>query len=190
MTVCHRLKKLSFTLIEILVVLMILTLVVSIMGVKIHEIYREQQFLSESQQVLNQLRMAQDLMVILDADVTVQLKKDRTNHTLISVLDVQKPLPDIWSRLVEKPLNLKIIESWEFNGQAVHPLSLQFILGSMSQGTLVLKKHQHSFFIELLGYPTPIERKKSKKERGYQRTSPQTFYPIDVRKKIYEDKNP
>ena len=81
----HNCQKNLFYSFELLVVLFIISFGIILTGVKIKEIYREQRFLSEAQQVLSHLAMAQDLMLIMDTDVQVRIapnKKDDGYHAL------------------------------------------------------------------------------------------------------------
>jgi type II secretory pathway pseudopilin PulG len=186
----YFLKKATFTLMEILIVMMILTLVLSVTGVKVHDIYKEQQFLSEAQQVLSKLRTAQDLMLLINADVTVYLTKNTAKNEVTCYLDIQKPLEDNWAKIIEKPLVLQAIQKWEFTESSAQPLKLQFINGGMSHGTLTLQENTNkprSFEIELLGYPTLIKQKTTQ-EGGRLRPS-QSLYPELVYEKFYNNQN-
>ncbi len=130
------LRKPVFTLLELLIVLFILSLGAIITGVKVKEAYEEQLFLSETEQILNHLQMAQDLMLIMDTDVYFHLIKNR-DGTLMCYLDVEKPLtvkkasqesPDgqyvlieldrdlsiQWTHLIERKVSLKAIKSFHF----------------------------------------------------------------------------
>jgi prepilin-type N-terminal cleavage/methylation domain-containing protein len=130
------LKKPCFTLLELLVVLFILAIGAISTGVKIKEAYAEQRFLSEVEQVLGHLQMAQDLMLILDTDVYVDLIKYQ-DKTLVFQLDVVKPLvikkalendsssqdsiltldkelSKKWAKFIERPISLIAIRSFDF----------------------------------------------------------------------------
>ena len=58
-----------------MIVLMIISFGLALTGVKIKELYSEQRFLSDSQKVLSHLAMAQDLMLIMDTDVKLILRR-------------------------------------------------------------------------------------------------------------------
>lgn len=189
-------KRCYFTLLEVLIVMMILSLMVIVTGVKVQEAYKEQKFLSESQQVLNQLELAQDLMLLLDADVHVILKMNEDRQLTLK-LEVEKPLSKSWVRVIERTLVFPSIQSYEFKTSGYDPRSdltiLDFIFGNMTQGTLILsEKKQMSRFnknakktiIELPGYPIPIGKSK-KLNRSANERIPPSLYPEEVYEKLY-----
>lgn len=189
-------RKCYFTLLEVLVVLTIISLGAALTGVKINEMYHQQRFLSDTQLVLSQLTMAQDLMLIMDTDVKVNFERDAQTRGYFVWLDVEKPVKDSWARLVERKLPLSSIHSITFNDRTENPLTLKFTFGSMSSGTLVLaedssKNYQESdegkFKITLPGYPRPFERTvKDRRERDLKLFS-QALYPKDVYERLYAD---
>lgn len=190
----HWVKKRPFTLIEILVVIFILSLGVMVTGVKVREMVLEQRFLSETEQVLSQLAMAQELMLIMDADVKVIVAKDRDTGNYQISLNVEKPLEDPWARFVERKIPLKAIQSVTFEDRNDHPLELLFSLGKMSQGTLVLHdREDREAKIKLSGYPQFIkisaeESGRPRNERDAAERS-EHIYPKEVYEKIYKDPN-
>lgn len=197
-----KLKKSCFTLLELLVVIFIISLGVILTGVKVKEMFQEQRFLSDSQQVLSHLAMAQDLMLITDADVQVKIAPNPESSQLQIWLEVEKPFDEPWARFVERKIPLQAIRSFGFDHSHGKELVLRFSLGSMSKGVLTLyegEKHEaHSSdarksHIELAGYPKPLKvtigeekestigKRPSEKSKG--------LYPAEVYKKLYEDPN-
>lgn len=87
----HKLKKHPFTLLEWMVILFLLSFVIVLTGVKVKGAYEEQRFLSETQQILSHLEMAQDLMMILDTDVHFHLVQYQ-NKQVAYWIDVDQPL--------------------------------------------------------------------------------------------------
>src|SRR4051812_5988961 len=69
-------KKLPFTLVEILIVFFILALSIGIIGINIHKAIVQQRFETEVALVLEELRFAQDLMLILDGNFKVKFEKE------------------------------------------------------------------------------------------------------------------
>lgn len=193
-------KKQFFTLLELLVVIFIMSLGAFLTGVKIKEMYQEQRFLSESQQILNYLSMAQDLMLIMNTDVEVKMAKTPDQSKIEVWLEIEKPINGAWGRLIQKKLALSEIHSFEFegNGNTSKDLNLQFSFGRMPEGILTLlrketKDSQHgsrnSFEIELLGYPAPIgSTKKNSKHKDIKVQKSHSFYPSEVYHEIYENK--
>ncbi len=191
-------KRSCFTLLELLIVLFILSFGVILTGVKIKEVYTEQRFLSEAQQVLSHLAMAQDLMLILDADVQVKFSQDPRTKTLTYWIEIEKPLEETWSRLVERKMQLSAIRSYQFTDTKEDHLTLHFTLGQMSKGTLSLyegaaddshRSEKRQLKIELVGYPSPLGiASKPIKERDKTAQS-QLLYPSEVYEKLYSDPN-
>lgn len=193
-----------FTLLELLVVFFILSLGAALTGVKIRDIYRQQQFLSESQQILNKLIMAQDLMMIMDTDVTVYFDNDPKTKQLVMYLQVEKPLDASSRRLIESPTLFKSIQSLEpqndTTGRSSFPIAIHFSLGNMSEGQLLfsgedkkggLFHKSHSFIIDLPGYPSSLhisseESRPPLQERDRVGLS-QKLYPVEVFQALYKD---
>jgi type II secretory pathway pseudopilin PulG len=192
-------RKSYFTLLELLIVLFIVSFGIVLTGVKIKDIYQEQRFLSESQQVLSHLAMAQDLMLIMDTDVHVKFAPDKKERKQTRLwLEIEKPIKKGWSRLVEREIVLSAIQSLEFEGKSDRELTLQFSLGQMSKGKLVLSEGEQGksksskpreFEIELVGYPNPmgVKRKAMDEDRKVGRS--EALYPNEVYEKLYGDPN-
>lgn len=196
-------RKSCFTLLELLIVLFIISFGVILTGVKVRELYLEQRFLSGTQHVLSHLEMAQDLMLIMDADVKVKIAPDPETSQPHIWLDVEKPLEDPWARFVERKVPLSGIQSYSFSGMHEKDLTLLFSLGKMSKGTLTLYEgknsdsHKHEnrkYIIELPGYPRPLkgtsgqEKHRKESERDIAEKS-EALYPKEVYEKLYEDPN-
>jgi hypothetical protein len=179
-----------------LIVLFIISFGVILTGVKIKDLYREQRFFSETQQVLSHLSMAQDLMLIMDTDVFVHFAPDEKEKKLQVWLEVEKPIEKSWTRLVERKLSLAAIESLEFDGSPTKELTLQFSLGKMSKGTLILfeevksrSQEKKEFEIELVGYPSPIGDKKVAQREKTKSNKSDILYPVEVYEELYKDSN-
>ena len=186
-------RRHCFTLLELMIVLFIISFGVILTGVKVKGLYREQRFFSEAEQVLNHLRMAQDLMLIMDTDVQVHFAPDRKNDQIQMWLEVEKPLEEKWAHLVERKISLVAIRALEFDDRPREQLMLQFSLGKMSQGKLALfEERNHSqkengFTIELLGYPSPLGRNKDALKKEEKRVKNERLYPVEVYEKLYKD---
>lgn len=192
----HKVKKRCFTLIEMLVVLLILSTGIALTGVKIKQAYSEQRKMSDVQQVLNSLILAQDLMLMMNADVEVTLKRDHAKKCVICQVEVEKPVDPAWSRIVEKTSELSSLRSFQFSGYHADPLKLRFVPGKMSQGTLTLSANDHisygsedknDFKIVLNGYPSPIRQLKT--TEGNHRESlmmnRSQLYPLEVYEELH-----
>ena len=181
-------RKSFFTLLELLVVLLIIALGVTLTGVKIHEAYTEQRFQSDAHRVLSHLALAQDLMLILDADVQIKFSHDPDTKQVVCWLEIEKPLKKGWEHILEPKLQLSSIGYYEFKSRHDNPLTLKFTLGGMSKGTLTLfegKKDSHrsdrrQFAIELPGYPTPFGIQREKIKTRDRTALSQILYPNEV----------
>lgn len=189
-------KKICFTLLELLVVLFIISFGIILTGVKIKDVYQEQRFLSETQQVLSHLSMAQDLMLIMDTDVQVHFTPDKKNQQMQVWLEIEKPLEEPWARLVERKLSLSAIRSIEFDDKASQELTLLFSLGRMSKGKLLLfegeqnkNQEKREFEIELVGTPSPLGKKKGTLKEQTQSEKSALLYPIEVYEELHKDPN-
>lgn len=193
-------KKGFFTLLEILIVMFILSLGAILTGVKVKDLYREQRFLSESQQVLSLLAMAQDLMLIMNADVEAKLAYDNQTRQVVCWLEIEKPIPDSWKRLVERRLALSAVRSFHWEEGDENPLTLSFIWGKMSQGTLLLseatqeegiRSEKKGFKIELPGYPAPLGVASAIHKEQIERRNPleksQSLYPAEIYEALYKN---
>ncbi len=181
-----------FTLLELLVVLFLLSCGALFTGVKVKEMYRQQRFLSQTQQVLNHLAMAQDIMLIMDTDVAVTFAKDRSSGGTTLKLEVDKPLEVSWAKFVERRVELGAVESVEFHEAPADEILLYFSLGQMSRGILVLHggaKEEEHFCIELPGYPSPLIKGASAVEEESGDARSRDLYPAEVYRQLYE-KNP
>ncbi len=197
-------RKSFFTLLEMLIVMLILSFGAILTGVKVKDLYLEQRFLSEAQQVLSHLGMAQDLMLIMDADVEVKLTYDRKTKEVICWMEVEKPIEEPWKRLIERRLSLSAIRSFQWGEREEDPLTLSFIWGQMSQGTLLLsaatkeegsRSQKQEFKIELPGYPAPLGTSSlinnEGRGRGREREAnplekSQSLYPPEIYEELYK----
>lgn len=143
-----RLKKSAFTLFELLIVLFIISIGAVLAGVQMHKMIKEQRFLSEVDQLVNQLLLAQDLMLIMDTDVTIKLIEEDRLKSIRYEFEVEKPLKGYWEKVFKnKPEPFKSIRKIKFRGveEVLDPdekdfdgVFLRFSLGMMSRGILTL----------------------------------------------------
>jgi prepilin-type N-terminal cleavage/methylation domain-containing protein len=185
----YRLKRRAFTLLEILLVLLILSFGIALTGVKVQELYNEQRFLSETEQILSHLSLARDLMLIMNTDVTVKLSQNEQEKTIDLWLEVEKPLKKEWQRLVQRKMQLHVFRSFSFKGESAKNVALRFSLGSMSKGILAFQEEKdtgRSFEVELTGHPTHFSKKMESNERE-QINNHQILYPVEVYEEMHKD---
>lgn len=167
---CLKARKRTFTLLELMIVLMILALTLGVVGINVGRAVREQRFRSEVDRVVDKLRLAQELMLIGNVGVDVVFEKVKEGVDFR--LEVDGPLTKAWKAEVERPLSpLKAIHWVEFDEtvpRVAAPegrLQLQFLSrGSvMSKGLLRLSTSERdddfgtlTRYICLSGYPRHI----------------------------------
>lgn len=101
-------RRLRVTLLELLLVIAILALVAGLVAIKIHNAIVDQRFRTEVSLVVDDLRLAQDLMLILGTDVHVHFKQ--TEEGLKRWLELETALPDnIQREVMRKRKNLTAV---------------------------------------------------------------------------------
>lgn len=165
-------RRLSFfTLVEILIVFLILSLVTAVVGINISKALEEQRFRTEVDIVLGELRLAQDLMLILKADVQVKFAQgaEGINYSI----ETESQTTKNWVNSLKRPHpKLKTIRGISFKDELDLPtvpgaIVIHFLSkGSvMSRGILRLSNSSDAVnvpswaqvkVINLYGYPHPI----------------------------------
>lgn len=164
-------KTLSFTLVELLLVISILLMVAGLVGFNIRRAFFEQRFRAEVSAVVDTLRLAQDLMLLLNSDAHVLFADDPAGGIRYWI-EVEKPLSGKgWDReLMRKRPILKAIHLVEMDDRVSaikvkEQLDIMFLSGGsvMSKGILRLfssdEKEREGVlksYICLPGYPNPI----------------------------------
>lgn len=157
-------KQRFFTLIEIIVVVIIISLVSGVFTLNIRDLWRQQAFLDESNLLLHQLRLAQDMMQIMDADVDVSFKT--SDGTLTSKILAVSPPPILAQSIADhSELKLKAIGPLLFEDLNGVILENDFVITFFSRGFVmnhgVLKfgpidAERPTVEILLPGYPKPL----------------------------------
>lgn len=154
------------TLIETMIALAILGIVASVIGLNVSKAMQEQRFRTEVALVVEQLRLAQNLMLILNEDVRVHFKE--VDNEIQYGLSFQCPLKSGWDKeLTRKPTPLKSIRTVAFKGvgeeKGLRSLTLKFFSSGMvmSSGTLTLSTAKgfgasDTRYVNLPGHPHPI----------------------------------
>jgi len=130
------------TLIELLIVIGILSLIAGLIGVNIVKAVRDQRFKSEVNRFVDKLRMAQDVMLILDIGATVKFEKAPNEEGIRCWMETSVPLPRHWGALINRPqAYFKSIHWIQFKDvKEEGKLELEFLSGGigMSKGILRL----------------------------------------------------
>lgn len=160
---CVYRQRRSFTLLEMLLVIFLMSLFLGVIGINVNKAVHEQRFRAEVGMVVDTLRIAQNIMLILDNDVHVKFKKE---ENAISIhLETACPLSKRWGKLLTKPRYLRTIHIVQLTNQPVGSLDLRFLSTGyvMSQGVMRLATAEASnslkgleAFICLPGYPSTI----------------------------------
>lgn len=163
-------KRLHITLIELLLVITLLVLLSGVVGINIRRAFSEQRFRAELAAVVSSLRLAQDLMLILNTDVHL-IFRDDPQEGLHYWLQVEKKLSGGWDReLARKRARLTAIQLVEMEDQTAesrgqNDLDIRFLSGGsvMSKGLLNLFSSRNKNGADTLvssiclpGYPKPI----------------------------------
>jgi type II secretory pathway pseudopilin PulG len=166
----HAVKRRFISLIELLIVITILSLVAGVVGIQIHKTLREQRFTTEAALVLDKLRLAQELMLILRTDAHVKFKQEPGQEAITLWVEVETPLQSL-KKDVQKPLELKTIQFVEFKDELVYEtkmgeIDIKFLSGGnlMSKGVVRLSTSETTKdrgalerFIALPGYPKSLQ---------------------------------
>lgn len=167
-----NIRKASYTLVEMLVVLMILVLVIGSVTINVRSAIKEQRYRTEVAVVVDQLRLAQDLMLVMGADIIFKFDTDSKGKGIKYWLETKSPLPKGWTREVTRPhKNLQEIHMMTFtleNAKRASKEANEIVFSSgcsiMSNGLLRLStsstmndENAMTSLICLPGYPAPIE---------------------------------
>lgn len=173
-------QRRAITLLEMIIVIAILSLASGIVAISINKALADQRFRSEVALVVDELRLAQDLMLILGTDVHVffQLNKDGTG--IDYGIDLETKLsPHVQREVTRKKKNLKTIKGVFFVDQLTamereNYIDLKFLSNGavMSKGIMRLAstddesvpKGTLESFICLAGYPKPIMSSETNEE--------------------------
>lgn len=171
---------------ELLLVLGIVSLIAGFVGVNIRKMLQEQRFRTEVSQVLDQLRLAQDLMLIYDTNVYFKFITDGKSFTYGITFD--NLIPPSWARELQRPhkklemiryINFHDVNAL-FDDSEKNEINIQFLSGGtlMSKGVLALKSNKSEGnsnvlerFVWLSGSPHPLASTKK---------FPQEYHDKDV----------
>lgn len=148
------------------IVMAILALIAGLLGMKIGKSMQEQRFRTEVASIVDRIRLAQNLMLILNEDVKLNFKKVDNGILLELSFDCQQTKG--WEKEFARPKLLSAIRKIEFkslnDGKKLEEFCLDFMSGGavMSQGTLSLstgkgKLYNNCHYVELPGHPSPIK---------------------------------
>ncbi len=165
-------RRQAITLFELLIVIAIISLVSGVVAISINRAVLDQKFRTEVSQVVEALRLAQDLMLILGTDVHVHFETDNKEGGIKYSFELETALsPNIQAEILRKRKNLKTIKGVFFRDEL--PMEIQekhidvkFLSNGavMSKGIMRLASTDNENppegtlqnYICLSGYPKPI----------------------------------
>lgn len=168
------LKRRCITILEILIVILILTTITGVIGVSINKALVDQKFRTELSILVDELRLAQNLMLILGTDVHVKFKTLPENKGTEYWLETETELPkSIANEILKKHRHLKVMHVVNFFDEnktaktvTENVVDVRFLSHGnvMSKGLMHLltakEDSSHSnilqAYIPLAGYPRPI----------------------------------
>jgi len=165
------LRRAYFTLVELLLVLAILLIIGSFIAINIRKALIDQRFRTEVNLITDQIRLAQDLMLVLSQDVHLIITSDGKGGVDYEI-KCDFPLPKGWDKeILRRHETLNTIHRVDFKDQLkIYPtksgeVDLKFISKGtvISRGILVLSAyHEHdekgplTRYVCLPGYPSAI----------------------------------
>lgn len=173
-------RRLPVTLLELIIVIAILAMVSGIVGVSINKALVDQRFRSEVGMIVDEMRLAQDLMLILGTDVRVVFQETKNHEGIEFWLDMDTMLSNNIQRELTKRIHkLKVIKGVFFSDELlteVHEgkMDVKFLSNGavMSKGIMRLassdseqsQKGILENYICLPGYPKPIKSSETKEQ--------------------------
>lgn len=168
--------KRHVTLVELLIVIAIIGSVAGVVGISIQKALREQRFKNEVEEFVSTLRLAQNLMLITDADIHVKVVEAGDDKGIAYAIESDRKLPEGWDRELKRaPKTFKAIHHVSYDQASGGALDLHFFSNGavMSQGNIALStadtKHPAYAlvrYIWLPGYPAPIRAHLEPKENN------------------------
>lgn len=160
-------RRSAFTLLELLIVMALIAMIAGVVGINIVTAVREQRFRSEVNQVVDKLRLAQDLMLIMGIGTTVKFEVVPGSRGISMRLETQMSLPGYWDGIVKaSQLPLTSIHRIQIEGiEKEGKLEVRFLSeeAGITKGILRLSTSQRdddlgalTEYICLPGYPTPL----------------------------------
>lgn len=176
----YSFQRRAITLMEVLIVISILAIGSGIVAISINKAIVEQRFRSEVGLIVDEMRLAQDLMLILGTDVHLHFAESKDGKSIQYWLELETNVsPHVQRELLRKRKDLKTIVGvflddkllWEIKESHI---DVKFLSNGavMSEGIMRLAtssdenvpKGTLESFICLAGYPNPIISSRNKEE--------------------------
>lgn len=167
-----KIRREAVTLLELLIVIAIISLASGVVAISINKAIVDQKFRTEVSMVVEELRLAQDLMLILSTDAHVHFESDKKEEGIRYYLELETALPlNIEREILRKKKPLKTIKGVFFRDELPletkeRHVDVKFLSNGavMSKGIIRLASTDNEnppegtlqAFICLSGYPKPI----------------------------------
>lgn len=170
-----RKRSRAFTLIEILICLLLISVALAGGGIKYLKVMKKEQASFQQDLFLSKVHLAEEIMLDYKVNVTLKLE---TEGEKVKCFLITPPLPEQMIKRCAADLWLDDVRQIEWNGQECHELRLEFEspLGVTPRGMLVLKNQDQAFSFFFLGYPGKI----LKNNEAYQCDEEKAPYPKEI----------
>jgi len=155
-------RRSPITLLELIVVISILSLTFGLFSINIVKALQEQRFYSNVAFLTDELKLSQELMLLLNMDIQFHLMS-RGDGRITTSYTTTGNTPDMWDKIAKIKKTLSHIDRITFNEFELAPskegkITLEFLSNGsvMSKGLLKLSYKQLERAIPLPGYPAPI----------------------------------
>jgi prepilin-type N-terminal cleavage/methylation domain-containing protein len=159
------LRRSYFTLIEMMIVLAVILFVAGSVGINVIKAVKQERFYSGVALIADKLQLAQDLMLLLGADVVVKLQKaPEKEGAIYCIIEIEQSVSDTLTRFLNRSSLIEGVSSFSFEESSYRFLSdnvqLKFMSSGtvMSKGMLLLFSQEKKLKEEILltGNPRPI----------------------------------
>lgn len=174
-------RRQAITLLEVVIVIIILSIGSGVVAININKVIAEQRFRTEVGLIVDQMRLAQDLMLIMGTDVHLHFAEAKGADAIEYWLELEtRPPQNVQREVQRKRKPLTAIKGVFFEDEllseiAEHHIDVKFLSNGavMSKGIMRLStSHEErtipkgalESFICLAGYPKPIVVSRNKEE--------------------------
>ncbi len=186
----YSVRQRYLTLVEVLIVFCIIICGAALTAVKWKSLVEETQFESEVSLLQGQFQLAQDFMLISNADVLLSLTVNPETKQLQSRLTIEKPINPKWGKSIEKPISYPSILASLWNEVKIDHHLFYFTPSLLPKGELCLyskpssekEKKVLQKKIHLSG--TLHTGNKTLGSKAFE--DPATLYPLDTHVKVEE----
>lgn len=186
------------TLVELLIVIAIIATVSGFIAINVTRAVREQRFRSEVSHVVDQMKLAQDLMLILGVGTVIKFEVNPDGNGIRYWLETALPLPKHWEALIKKENPVLTAIQWiQFeDSKEEGKLEIKFLSeeAGMSRGLLRLSTSErdddlgaYTSYICLPGYPHPIEYKNTVTKGSFCELKQNEEFLKTLSRHIYEE---